>query len=65
MEKKNYDVLKKHASGQFDDVSLDEFYDAINEAKPSLIRIEADELTYVLHVMVRYEIEKKICLTAA
>lgn len=56
--KKNYDLLKKYAIGQFDDVELDEFYRAINESKPSLIRIEADELTYPLHVIIRYEIEK-------
>ncbi len=35
-----------------------DFYRAINESKPSLIRIEADELTYPLHIMIRYEIEK-------
>jgi len=35
-------------------------YRAINIARPSLIRIEADELTYSLHVMVRYELEKAI-----
>lgn len=40
------------------DVSLDEFIAGINYVEPSLIRIEADELTYPLHVMVRYEIEK-------
>ena len=34
------------------------FYRAINKAEPSLIRTEADELTYCLHIMVRYEIEK-------
>lgn len=56
--KKNYNLLKKYANGQFDDVELDEFYRAINESKPSLIRIEADELTYPLHVIIRYEIEK-------
>ncbi|MBO9128195.1 carboxypeptidase M32 [Bacillus sp. 165] len=56
--KNNYNLLKEYANGQFDNVSLDEFYEAINESKPSLIRIEADELTYPLHVMVRYEIEK-------
>lgn len=39
-------------------VSLDEFIYGINFVEPSLIRIEADELTYPLHVMVRYEIEK-------
>jgi carboxypeptidase Taq len=56
--KRNYNVLKEYSEGQFDNVSLEDFYRAINESKPSLIRIEADELTYPLHVMVRYEIEK-------
>ncbi|WHY32830.1 carboxypeptidase M32 [Cytobacillus firmus] len=56
--KKNYDLLKEYANGQFDDVSIDAFYRAINESKPSLIRIEADELTYPLHIIIRYEIEK-------
>lgn len=55
---KNYDLLKQYSSGQFDLVKLDEFYRAINESKPSLIRIEADELTYPLHIIIRYEIEK-------
>ena len=58
--KKNYDLLKEYSNGQFDDMSVDEFYDAINESKPSFIRIEADELTYPLHVMVRYELEKEL-----
>ncbi|MCF2132415.1 carboxypeptidase M32, partial [Strepomyces sp. STD 3.1] len=39
---------------------LNEFYRAVNEVKPSLIRIEADELTYVLHIIIRYEIEKAL-----
>ncbi|WP_449536682.1 carboxypeptidase M32 [Ferdinandcohnia sp. Marseille-Q9671] len=56
--KTNYDLLKQYSDGQFDSVSLEEYYRAINESKPSLIRIEADELTYPLHIMVRYEIEK-------
>jgi carboxypeptidase Taq len=56
--KNNYSLLRQYANGQFDDVSLEEFYQAINEAKPSLIRIEADELTYALHIIIRYEIEK-------
>jgi carboxypeptidase Taq len=58
--KKNYPLLKQFASGQFDDVPLETFYRAVNEAKPSLIRIEADMLTYPLHIMVRYEIEKAL-----
>ena len=38
----------------------EEFYRAVNKAQPSLIRTEADELTYCLHVMVRYELEKRV-----
>ncbi len=36
------------------------FYLAVNKAEPSLIRTEADELTYPLHVLVRYELEKRL-----
>jgi len=43
---------------EFQDISLDDFYKAINKPENSLIRIESDELTYSLHVMIRYEIEK-------
>lgn len=42
------------------DMSLDDFCREINIVEPSLIRTEADELTYSLHIMVRYEIEKAI-----
>ncbi|MFC0560003.1 carboxypeptidase M32 [Halalkalibacter alkalisediminis] len=56
----NYNLLKKHSSGQFDDVSLEDFYFAVNEAKQSLIRIESDELTYCLHIILRYELEKAL-----
>jgi carboxypeptidase Taq len=39
---------------------LDEFVKAVNIAKPSLVRTEADELTYAIHVIIRYEIEKDL-----
>lgn len=58
--KHNYPILQQYAQTQFKDVSLEDYYRAINESKPSLIRIESDELTYALHVMVRYEIEKAL-----
>lgn len=45
---------------QLHDVSEEMFYLAVNKAQPSLIRTEADELTYPLHIMVRYEIEKQL-----
>lgn len=41
-------------------VDAEMFYKAVNKVEPSLIRTEADELTYALHVMVRYELEKAI-----
>lgn len=43
-----------------DGFSALDFYRAINRSQPSLIRIAADELTYSLHIMVRYEIEKML-----
>ena len=39
------------------DVSLDDFYFAVNAVEPSFIRVEADEVTYNLHILVRFEIE--------
>ena len=58
--KRNFEKLKSASPDQFDQIKLDDFYEAINESKPSLIRIEADELTYSLHVMIRYELEKEL-----
>ena len=42
------------------DIDFEEFSKQINKIEPGLIRVEADELTYSLHIMVRYEIEKMI-----
>jgi carboxypeptidase Taq len=42
---------------QLKDVGDEEFYQAVNTVKPSLIRVEADEVTYNLHIMLRVEIE--------
>jgi carboxypeptidase Taq len=38
-------------------VSLEEFYAAINDVRPSLIRVDADEVTYNLHILIRFELE--------
>ena len=51
-------VMKEVFPEQMKGVTEDELYSAINLSKPSLIRTEADELTYSLHVMIRYELEK-------
>ncbi|MFD2045827.1 carboxypeptidase M32 [Ornithinibacillus salinisoli] len=56
----HYELFKKYAPKHFENVPLDSFYQAVNEVKPSFIRIEADELTYPLHIMIRYELEKAL-----
>ncbi|MBS1933341.1 MAG: carboxypeptidase M32, partial [Bacteroidetes bacterium] len=56
--KHNYTHLQKVFPEQLKEIRLDQFYSAINKVKPSLIRTEADELTYHFHVMIRYELEK-------
>lgn len=41
-------------------VAIDDFYAAINDVRPSFIRVEADEVTYNLHIMLRFELEQKL-----
>lgn len=55
-----YPHLKETFPGRFDTVSLDDFMPAINQVTASLIRVEADEVTYGLHVILRYELEKSL-----
>jgi len=52
--------LKKIAATSLDRLELEEFVHAINEVKPSKIRIEADEVTYSLHIIIRFQIEKDL-----
>ena len=52
--------VKEFFPEQLEGADAEQFYRAVNKAQPSLIRTEADELTYALHVMVRYEIEKQL-----
>jgi carboxypeptidase Taq len=54
----HYSKLVEYFPKQLKDISVEEYVRYINQVKRSLIRIEADELTYALHVMVRYELEK-------
>jgi carboxypeptidase Taq len=42
------------------DVSLEQFHRAINRAQPSLIRVDADETTYGLHIILRFELEQEL-----
>lgn len=55
-----YEMFQSYAPAHFNKINKEAFYRAINEVKPSFIRIEADELTYPLHIMIRYELEKAL-----
>lgn len=51
-------LLRRYVPEVYGTVSEDELYRAVNIAQPSLVRTEADELTYPLHIMIRYDIER-------
>lgn len=52
-----YPQLQAAFPGQLGDVPLETFYRAINKVEPSLIRTSADEVTYNLHVIIRFDLE--------
>ncbi|HVU11372.1 MAG TPA: carboxypeptidase M32 [Phototrophicaceae bacterium] len=52
-----YPTLREVFPDQLKGVSVDQFYKAINKVQPSFIRVEADEATYNLHIMLRFELE--------
>ena len=52
--------MQEFFSEQLKDVTAEQMYRAVNRVEPSLIRTEADQVTYCLHVMIRYEIEKAL-----
>lgn len=53
-------LWKKYFPKQMENVSSEDLWRSVNFVEPSLIRVEADEATYNLHIMIRYEIEKKL-----
>ncbi|WP_447974126.1 carboxypeptidase M32 [Nitrospira sp. Kam-Ns4a] len=53
-----FPLLQQAFPDQLGGIGLEQFYAAVNRVKPSLIRVEADELTYNLHIMLRFEIER-------
>ena len=55
-----YPHVQKRFPKPFKKISLDEFYQIVNYAEPSLIRVESDEVTYNLHIVIRFEIEKEL-----
>ena len=52
--------LKRRFPKQLEGVTEEEFFRAVNRAEPTLKRTEADELTYCLHIIIRYELEKRM-----
>ncbi len=52
-------LLKKHFPA-LDKLTVDSFYKAINKVEPTMIRVESDEVTYSLHVILRYELEEAL-----
>lgn len=55
-----YEPLQSTFPDQLNDVSLDAFLAAINRAEPGLIRVEADETTYSLHIILRFDLERRL-----
>lgn len=55
-----FPILRAFFPEQLEGVSLADFHRAINKVEPSLIRVEADEVTYNMHIFVRFELEKAL-----
>jgi carboxypeptidase Taq len=55
-----YDDLRAALPEALRDVDLERFYRAINRIRPSLIRVDADEITYNLHIVLRFELERDL-----
>lgn len=56
----HYPLLQQQFSSQLGSVELEEFYRAINKVQPSLIRVDADEITYNLHIIIRFDLELEL-----
>lgn len=58
--KNEFSNLREYFKEELGEMTPESFWRSINKVEPSLIRIEADEITYHMHVIIRYEIEKAI-----
>ena len=54
----SFPLWQEHFPANFEGVTPEMLWQAVNQVEPSLIRVEADEATYNLHIMIRYEVEK-------
>ena len=55
-----YQAMQAHFPSQFGSLPLAQFIEHIHEVRPVMIRVDSDELTYDLHIIIRYEIEKMV-----
>lgn len=55
-----YPRLQEFFPGQLQNISLDDFYRAVNKVEPGYIRVESDEVTYNLHIFLRFELEQEL-----
>jgi carboxypeptidase Taq len=55
-----FPLLQQYIPYSFQDTGLDEFVSYINKVQPGLIRVEADEVSYNLHIIVRFQLEKEL-----
>ena len=55
-----YPILQQYFPENLSDVGIEKFYKGINKVKPSLIRVEADEVTYNLHIILRFQLEQEL-----
>ncbi len=55
-----YPSAQEHFPLSLQNVALADFYQAINHVQPSLIRVEADEATYNLHIIIRFQLEQEV-----
>ena len=55
-----YPLLQQQIPHTFSSDGLDDFYFSINDVRPSMIRVEADEVTYNLHIIIRFELEQAL-----
>ena len=55
-----YDDLREALPDELGDVDRERFYRAVNRIRPSLTRVDADEITYNLHIVLRFELEREL-----
>lgn len=55
-----YPIAQKHFPGALHDVKVEDFVFAINLVEPSFVRVEADEVTYNLHIILRFDLERRL-----